>query len=106
VGGGAGGSGQSNRLASMFEPPRDLLFNGNFEEAKAYAASLGKWLVSSLLINKIKNIFPLSLSSILPKEREKWKKGILTNYNYCYSATTTTDRESSKYHPIRLPSAQ
>jgi hypothetical protein len=44
---GGSGSGQSNRLASMFEPPRDLLFNGNFEEAKAYAASQGKWLVSS-----------------------------------------------------------
>lgn len=42
---GGSSSGQSNRLASMFEPPRDLLFNGNFEEAKAYAASQGKWLV-------------------------------------------------------------
>jgi len=41
----------------MFEPPRDLLFNGNFEEAKGYAASQGKWLVSKQ--NKQTKVFKL-----------------------------------------------
>ena len=33
----------------MFEPPRELLFNGNFEEAKQFAAAEGKWLVRFVL---------------------------------------------------------
>jgi hypothetical protein len=30
----------------MYEPPRDILFVGGFDEAKVQAASEGKWLVS------------------------------------------------------------
>lgn len=36
----------NNQLASMFEPPRDILFVGGFEEAKQFAASQERWLVS------------------------------------------------------------
>ena len=39
----AGGSGQ--RLASMFEPPRELLFVGSFDEAKQQALEQQRWLV-------------------------------------------------------------
>jgi hypothetical protein len=29
----------------MFEPPRDLLFRGTFEEGKQEAQAKGRWLV-------------------------------------------------------------
>lgn len=32
----------------MFEPPRDLIFHGGFEEAKIHAVTLGRWLVSEV----------------------------------------------------------
>jgi hypothetical protein len=46
----AGPSGDrgGDRLASMFEPPRDLLFKGRFEEAKAYAAANSRWLIVNI----------------------------------------------------------
>jgi hypothetical protein len=46
----AGPSGDQggDRLASMFEPPRDLLFKGSFEEAKAYASANGRWLILNI----------------------------------------------------------
>jgi hypothetical protein len=32
-------------LASLYEPPRDILFTGSFEDAKHEAAGSGRWLV-------------------------------------------------------------
>jgi hypothetical protein len=32
-------------LASMFAPPRDIMFNGTFEDAKAAALGQRRWLV-------------------------------------------------------------
>lgn len=64
-GGGGGGAGDTpratNTLASMFEPPRDLLFNGTFEQAKAFAANEGKWIVRFFCF--ISSSLPLSFSS-------------------------------------------
>ena len=34
-----------NSLAGMFEPPRDLMFEGDFEHAKAEAEKRSVWLV-------------------------------------------------------------
>jgi hypothetical protein len=31
----------------MFEPPREMLFHGSFEEAKQQAQEQGRWLVST-----------------------------------------------------------
>lgn len=40
------GAGQgSERLASMFDPPREILFQGSFEEAKGEAVANRRWLV-------------------------------------------------------------
>lgn len=39
---------RGDRLASMFEPPRGLLFQGSFEEAKAYAVENGRWLILNI----------------------------------------------------------
>lgn len=45
----AGGSGpDAGSLATMFEPPRQLLFHGSFDEAKGKAASEGRWLILNL----------------------------------------------------------
>ncbi|PSC74669.1 UBX domain-containing 2 isoform X1 [Micractinium conductrix] len=51
--GGAGGSGAAaaggaGGLAAMFEPPRDMLFHGTFDEAKAHAQEQGRWLIVNL----------------------------------------------------------
>jgi hypothetical protein len=39
-----GQGGKPEGLASLFEPPHDLIFNGNFEEAKQAALGQNKWL--------------------------------------------------------------
>ena len=41
------GPDSSAGLAAMFEPPREMLFHGSFEEAKQQAQEQGRWLVST-----------------------------------------------------------
>lgn len=51
AGGGAGPSGTGGggaSLAAMFEPPREMLFQGGFEEAKEHAREQGRWLIVNL----------------------------------------------------------
>ena len=51
AGGQPGSSAGGDNLASMFEPPRDILFMGSFEEAKEYAVSQERWLVSTAFMS-------------------------------------------------------
>ncbi|CAI5469290.1 unnamed protein product [Closterium sp. Yama58-4] len=43
--GGEGGAARQASLASLFEPPYDILFAGSFDQAKQRAGAEGKWLL-------------------------------------------------------------
>ncbi|KAL4431383.1 hypothetical protein ABPG75_006639 [Micractinium tetrahymenae] len=43
-----GASGSGGGLAAMFEPPRGMLFQGSFEDAKAAAQEKERWLIVNL----------------------------------------------------------
>ncbi|KAK9817646.1 hypothetical protein WJX72_000123 [[Myrmecia] bisecta] len=46
-----GRPGGSQGLAGLFEPPRDIMFSGDFDQAKALAVDKGQWLLVNVQTN-------------------------------------------------------